>query len=101
MILSHVCCALLALPSLHMPCPVPHLSLNYLSACFSPLMRVLKHEWQKQKVFSGGNMPVSGTPWDPERPRSSKDQMLGPSEQGLSKVGTCLLAFAGFQESGG
>ena len=46
-------------------------------------------------------MPVSGTPWDPERPRSSKDQMLGPSEQGLSKVGTCLLAFAGFQESSG
>lgn len=46
-------------------------------------------------------MPVSGTPWDPECPQSSKDQMLGPSKQDLSKVGTCLLAFAGFQESGG
>lgn len=42
-IVSHVCCALLALPSLHMPCPEPHLSLIYLSAHFSPLMRVLKH----------------------------------------------------------
>lgn len=36
-------------------------------------------------------MPVSGTPWDPECPRSSKDQMLGPSEQDLRKLGRVYL----------
>lgn len=46
-------------------------------------------------------MPVNGTPWDPECPRSNQNQTLSPFEQDLSKLGTCLLAFAGCQESGG
>ena len=42
-------------------------------------------------------MPVSGTPWDPERPRSSKDQMLGPSEQDLRKLGRVYLRLLVFR----